>query len=126
MSENKEYVTQGLENGAIHISEEVIASIAAAAAQDVEGVYGLGGGSGSELSKLTKKAAGKDVRVMISQDDQISIDCYVVVLYGCSVVDVAKAVQEAIISTVESTTGRKVHDVNVSVGGISLPRSAKK
>ncbi len=126
MSDNKEYVSQNLENGTINISEEVIASIAAMAAQDVEGVYGLGGGAASELSKLTKKTSGRDVRVVISQEDEISIDCYVVVLYGCSVVDVAKAVQEAITSTVESTTGRKVRDVNVSVGGISLPRNTKK
>ena len=41
MSENKEYVTQAIENGSIHISEEVIVSIAAMAAMDVEGVCGL-------------------------------------------------------------------------------------
>ena len=125
MSENKEYVTQNLEAGSIHISEEVIASIASAAALEVEGVYGLSS-TGSELSKLAKKAVGKEIRVMISSDNQISIDCYVVVLYGCSVVDVAKNVQEAIVSAVESTTGQQVRDVNVSVGGISLPRGTKK
>lgn len=125
MSDQKEYISQELENGSIHISEEVIISIAAMAAQDVEGVYGLGG-NGTDLGKLTKKSVGKDVRVEISENDEISIDCYIVVLYGYSVVDVAKAVQEAVVSLVESTTGRTVKDVNVSVGGISLPRSGKK
>lgn len=125
MSENKEYISQELENGSIQISEDVIVSIAAMAAQEVEGVYGLGG-SGSDLSKLTKKSVGKDVRVEISDADEISIDCYIIVLYGHSVVDVAKAVQEAAASAVESTTGRAVKDVNVSVGGISVPKAAKK
>lgn len=125
MSENKEYISQELENGSIQISEDVIVSIAAMAAQEVEGVYGLGG-SGTDLSKLTKKSAGKDVRVEISDSDEISIDCYIIVLYGHSVVDVAKAVQEAVASAVESTTGRAVKDVNVSVGGISVPKSGKK
>ena len=125
MSENKEYVIQDLEAGSICISEEVIASIASTAALEVEGVSGLGS-AGSELSRLTKKAAGKEIRVLISQDNQISIDCYVIVLYGFSVVDVAKAVQEAIVSAVESTTGRQVRGVNVSVSGISVPRSGKK
>lgn len=125
MSEQKEYISQELENGSIHISEEVIVSIAAMAALDVEGVYGLGG-AGSELSKLTKKAVSKDIRVEINEADEISIDCYIVVLYGHSVVDVAKAVQEAVVSLVESTTGRSVKSVNVSIGGISLPRSGKK
>ena len=63
---------------------------------------------------------------MISEDNQISIDCYIVVLYGYSVIEVAKAVQEAVTSTVESTTGHKVSNVNINISGISLPRSAKK
>ena len=126
MSDNKEYVSQYLENGTIHISEEVIASIAAMAAQDVDGVYGFGGSSGSELGKLKKKAVSKEIRVDISEDDEISIDCYINVLYGYSVVEVAKAVQEVVTATVASTTGRVVRNVNVSIGGIYLPRDAKK
>lgn len=124
MSENKEYVSQSLDNGRIHISSEVIVSIAAMAAQDVEGVYGLG--TGADINMLKKKNASKEIRVEISENDEISIDCYIIVLYGYSVVDVAKAVQEAVASTVESTTGRVVADVNVSIGGISLPRGEKK
>lgn len=128
MSESKEYVSQTLEHGAIHISEEVIATIAALAVQDVEGVYGLNTTlSSSELSKLAKRAQqGKGIRLVISEDDEISVDCYIVVLYGHSVVDVAKAVQETVTSAVESTTGRKVKNVNVNISGITLPRPAKK
>ena len=128
MSESKEYVSQTLEHGAIHISEEVIATIAALAVQDVEGVYGLNTTlSSSELSKLAKRAQqGKGIWLVISEDDEISVDCYIVVLYGHSVVDVAKAVQETVTSAVESTTGRKVKNVNVNISGITLPRPAKK
>lgn len=128
MSESKEYVSQTLEHGAIHISEEVIATIAALAVQDVEGVYGLNTTlSSSELSRLAKRAQqGKGIRLVISEDDEISVDCYIVVLYGHSVVDVAKAVQETVTSAVESTTGRKVKNVNVNISGITLPRPAKK
>ena len=128
MSESKEYVSQTLEHGAIHISEEVIATIAALAVQDVEGVYGLNTTlSSSELSMLAKRVQqGKGIRLVISEDDEISVDCYIVVLYGHSVVDVAKAVQETVTSAVESTTGRKVKNVNVNISGITLPRPAKK
>ena len=128
MSESKEYVSQTLEHGAIHISEEVIATIAALAVQDVEGVYGLNTTlSSSELSKLAKRAQqGKGIRLVISEDDEISVDCYIVVLYGHSVVDVAKAVQETVTSAVESTTGRKVKNDNVNISGTTLPRPAKK
>lgn len=126
MSENKEYVSQSLENGSIHISEEVIASIVSMAIRDVDGVYGLNNNISAELGKIAKKNTGKSVRLVISEEDEISIDCYIVVLYGYSVVEVAKAVQETVTSTVESTTGCKVHNVNVSISGISLPRTAKK
>lgn len=126
MSENKDYISQEVDNGKVHISEEVIVSIASMAAQDVEGVYGLGGNSGSDLSKLAKKVVSKDVKAVISPEDQISIDCYIIVLYGYSVIDVAKSVQDAIKSNVESTTGCKVKDVNVSIGGICLPKAVKK
>ena len=126
MSESKDYISQTLENGAIHISEEVIASIVSMTAQDVDGVYGLGGSTGADLGKLAKKVTSKDIRVVISEENEISIDCYIIVLYGHSVVEVAKAVQETVASTVESTTGCTVRNVNVSVGGICLPKSSKK
>ena len=41
MSENKEYVSRSDELGNIHISEEVLAAIAAAATLEVEGVHAL-------------------------------------------------------------------------------------
>lgn len=126
MSDSKEYVSQALENGAIHISDEVLGTIAAMAIQDVEGVYGLNTNVGADLGKLGKKNAGKGIRLVISEDDEISIDCYIVVLYGHSVVDVAKAVQDAVTTAVESTTGRSVKSVNVSISGISLPRTQRK
>ena len=118
MSESKEYVSKTLENGSIHISEEVVASIAAMAIKDVEGVYGL------HTSNASKKNT-KGIRLVISEDDEISIDCYIVALYGYSVIEVAKAVQEAVTSMVESTTGRKVLNVNVSISGVALSKEKK-
>ena len=127
MSESKEYVSQTLEHGAIHISEEVIATIAALAIQDVEGVYGLNTSiASSDLSKLAKRAQGKGIRLVISEDDEISVDCYIVVLYGHSVVDVAKAVQDTVTAAIESTTGRRVKSANDNISGITLPRADKK
>lgn len=127
MSDSKEYVSQTLEHGAIHISEEVIATIAALAIQDVEGVYGLNTSiASSDLSKLAKRAQGKGIRLVISEDDEISVDCYIVVLYGHSVVDVAKAVQDTVTAAIESTTGRRVKSVNVNISGITLPRAEKR
>ena len=41
MAEKNEYFTQKLENGTLQISEDVVASVAAAAVLEVEGVCGL-------------------------------------------------------------------------------------
>ena len=68
MSESKEYVSQTLEHGAIHISEEVIATIAALAIQDVEGVYVLNTSiASSDLSKLAKRAQGAGIKPLRHQ-----------------------------------------------------------
>ena len=119
MSDNKEYVSQSVENGAIHISEEVVSAIVSMAVRDVEGVYGL-------HTNVGKKNSVKNVRLVIAENNEISIDCYIVALYGYSVVEVAKNVQEAVAATVESTTGCKVSSVNVSISAISAPRDGKK
>lgn len=120
MSENKEYVSKNVERGNIHISEDVLAAMASMAIVEVEGVCGMS----NAIS--TKKNIGKGVRVIISHDETVSFDCYVVALYGYSVLDVAKAVQEAVKTTVESTTGCRVSNVNVSISGIAQNRNAKK
>lgn len=120
MSENKEYVSQNLENGSIHISEEVVASIVKMAVEEVDGVHGL------STNLATKKNSGKSVKLVISEDNEISIDCYIVVTYGCSVVEVAKNVQEAVANLVESTTGHKVSSINVNISGITMARAGKK
>ena len=53
----------------------------------------------------------------------MEIDCALVVLYGHSVVDVARNVQNAITNAVESMTGLRVTNVNVNVSGISMAKA---
>ena len=126
MGENKDYLSTVQENGAIHISEEVIASIAALAANEVEGVCGLSANLGTDIAELLgKKNLGRGVKLSFA-DDMISIECYVVALYGYSVIEIAKNVQEKVTTAVESMTGTKVKSVNVDICGITLPKEAKK
>ena len=49
MSEMKEYISRADELGNIHISEDVLAVIAAAAALEVEGVSALAANLGSDI-----------------------------------------------------------------------------
>ena len=60
----------------------------------------------------------KGLKIVINDDETICVDCYVNIQYGQSVVDVAKAAQDAIISALDSMTGIKASAVNVNVCGI--------
>ncbi len=120
MAEGREYISRPDEMGEINISEEVLAMIAAAAALDVEGVSALGAGLGSDLSNVTtRKSLGKAVRLSV-EEDKVTVDVALLVSYGYAVTDVAKAVQDAVISSVENTSGLHVSSVNVSVTGVTF------
>lgn len=119
MAENKQYVTQIQENGSVLISEEVITTIVAHAAQEVEGVVGLNVKPGSDIiDMIGKKGWGKGLKITIGEEDALTVDCNVNVAYGQSVVSVAKAVQESVTNALESTAGVKIAAVNVNVCGI--------
>ena len=119
MAENKQYVTRVQDCGSVLISEDVISSIVIHAASEVEGVVSLNTKPGADIAELIgKKNWGKGLKINIAEDDSVSIDCNVTVGYGQSVVDVAKAVQSAIISALESMAGIRIAAVNVNVCGI--------
>ena len=121
MSENKEYVSRADELGNIHISEEVLASIAAAAALEVEGVASLAANLGTDLvERLGKKNLAKGVHVKI-EEETVSVEMSILMAYGATILDVAKVVQESVKNAVESMTGLEVADVNVNVAGIAFP-----
>ena len=106
MAENKEYMTKELENGAISVNEDVLTTIALAAVKDVEGVVSL-------------KNDKKGLHVTLGEDS-VEVECALVVLYGHSVMEIAKNVQNAVTNAIESMTGFKVACVDVNVSGISM------
>ena len=119
MAENKNYVTQTRENGSVLISEDVITTIVAHAVEEVEGVVGLNAKPAADIIEMIgKKNWGKGIKVTISESDELSIECNVIISYGHSVVTVATAIQEAIVAALQSMTGVTVVSVNVNVCGI--------
>lgn len=119
MAENKQYIVQNQENGAVMISEDVITAIVAQAVSEIEGVVGLNTKPGADIADLIgKKSWGKGMKIVIADDDTVSIDCNVTVAYGMSVVTVANAVQDGVRNAVESMAGVTVTAVNVNICGI--------
>ena len=119
MADSKQYITQVQENGSVMISEDVISAIVAHAVKEVEGVIGLEVKPGSDIAELIGKNWGKGVKVTIMDDDSIKIECNLNVTYGCSVVNVAKAAQDAIYNAVDSMTGVAIHAINVNICSIT-------
>ena len=120
MAESKQqYIAQAQENGCVMISEDVIATIVGNAAAEVEGVAGLSVKPGADIVEMIgKKNWGKGMKIVIGEDNDISIDCNINIVYGQSVVSVAAAVQQAVSAAVESMVGIKASSVNVNVCGI--------
>ena len=119
MADNKQYITQMQSNGSVMISEDVIATIIEHAVHEVEGVVGLSTKPGADIAELIgRKNWGKGMKITIAENNELRVDCNVIVVYGQSVVTVAKAVQDAICGALESMTGVKVAGVNVNICGI--------
>lgn len=123
MAENKEYVTQTDELGNIHISEEVLAVISAAAALEVDGVSSLSYGNKELLGKKSGLTRGVHIQMV---EECVRVELAIMVKYGYAIADVARSVQDAVCANIESMSGLKVACVDVSISGVSFGKEAAK
>lgn len=125
MGENKEYITYPEDKGSINISEEVVAIIAGSAALDVEGVAGLYSTPSRDIAELLgKKNLARGVKIHM-EDRTINADIYIMAVMGSAVNEVGLAIQNAVATAIESTTGLTVAAVNVHVCGIAMKKAEK-
>ena len=68
-------------------------------------------------SSLAGKSSPKELR-----SDNITINVSIQIRYGGTIPEVARKVQEAIVTSVEDTSGLKVAAVNVRVGGVTFEK----
>ena len=123
MGESEKYISRSDEMGNINISTEVLAVLANAAALETEGVGGMAAGLSTDMAELVgRKIVSKGVRLTIVEE-RLSIDLSILVKYGYAVPDVAKAVQENVMSAVVNTSGFQVECVNVTVAGVVFPKA---
>ena len=127
MADAREYVSRPDELGNIHISEEVLAVIAAAAALEVEGVASLSANLGSDLAELLgKKNLAKGVHISVNEGEGVCVEVSILIKFGYTIPDVARAVQDNVYTAIENTSGLNVECVNVHVGGVVFPHEPKK
>jgi uncharacterized alkaline shock family protein YloU len=120
MAENKQYIVNTQENGSVMISEDVISKIVLQALTDIEGFVSVGLKPGMDIIEIIgRKNWGKGIKVDIIDNDQLNVECNVIIAYGYSVMIVATAIQEAAVSALSSMTGIEKIAVNVNVCGIA-------
>lgn len=105
--------------GKINISEDVIATIAGAAAIECYGLVGMASRKISDgVSGLLKREnLGKGVSVQISEDN-LTVDLNIIVGYGIKISEVASNVMDRVRYSIETMTGLKINQVNVNVQGV--------
>ena len=101
----------------INISEEVVATIAGLACQEVKGVASLNASGISEVFGMKTKG----VKVQVGNKDTV-IDVSITVDYGSRIPDIAWEVQNKVKTQVEAMTGLNVVSVNVHVQGVVMPK----
>ena len=109
-----------LENGGtITYANEVIATIAGVAANEIDGIAGMSvsGGIGEMLSRNKNITRGVKVEV---GSQEAAVDLYIIVEYGISIVEVCNIIKSQVCYKIENMTGAKVRRVNISVEGIRV------
>lgn len=109
------------EFGKIKIAEEVIATIAGAAAVECYGLVGMASRSITDgvAELLGKESYGKGVEIVFNES-QLRVDLYIIVNYGNKISEVARNVMDRVKYAIETATGLNVEAVNVYVQGVRV------
>ncbi|MFI1361363.1 Asp23/Gls24 family envelope stress response protein [Streptomyces griseochromogenes] len=112
--------------GRTTIADGVVEKIAGLAARDVLGVHAMGSGLSRTFGAVRDRVPGgsksvaRGVKAEVGEV-QTALDLEIVVEYGVSISEVARAVRENVIAAVERMTGLEVVEVNIAVSDVKLP-----
>jgi uncharacterized alkaline shock family protein YloU len=114
--------------GRTTIAASVVQKIAGIAAREISGVHSMGGGVSRAFGAIRERIPGggtgganiAGVQVEVGEK-QAAVDLDIVVEYGASIVELARAVRRNVITAVERMTGLEVIEVNIAVNDIHLP-----
>ena len=108
------------------MSDAVVAKIAGIAALEVEGIE-MGGGTaravGGFLDSFTGGGGGHQARGVSVEvgEEEAAVELSMSVEYGKTIPQLSEAVRGNVISRVESLTGLRVVEVNITVNDVLLP-----
>ncbi|ADG82947.1 protein of unknown function DUF322 [Thermincola potens JR] len=107
--------------GNVNISEEVIATIAGAAAVECYGIVGMAARKLKDgiAQLLGREDLTKGVQVKL-EGSQVTVDLYIIVSYGVNIAEVAKNVMERVKYSLSKYTDLETRAINVNVQGVRV------
>lgn len=115
-----------LSSGTVHITEDVIASIAALETENVKGVQGISTTLAEDMvERISGKASNKGISVNL-QDENVYLNIRINVFFGKNIPEICKEIQRKVKETVENMTGLNVMEVNLSVESVILDRALQE
>jgi uncharacterized alkaline shock family protein YloU len=112
--------------GTTTVADTVVQKIAGLATREINGVHALGGGASRAFGAIRERipgataSAAQGVAVEVGET-QAAIDLEILVEYGVSIADLAKAVRRNVITAIERMTGLEVVEVNIHVNDVYIP-----
>ena len=108
--------------GTITVRPDAIAKYAGSVAVECFGIVGMAAVNMKDglVRLLKKESLTRGVRVTLSEDNQISIDFHVIVVYGINIPTVTGNLIDNVKYQVEKFTGMTVSKIRVFVDGVRV------
>ncbi len=114
-------VTINNEYGSIEVSTDVIATVVGGSATEIPGVVGMASRHQvrdglNEILRKENYAKG----IVVTQDEGVIVDVYIIVSYGTKISEVSKNVQERVSYQLEASLGVQADAINIYVHGVRV------
>ena len=106
--------------GKIEVSPQAVATVAGHAVQQSYGIVGMAARNMVDgIANAITRDPRKGIQVRF-EEDEVSIDLYVIVEYGTRITAVANSLASAVRFNIEKDLGLRVGEVNVHVQGLRV------
>ena len=107
--------------GTIFISDDVMLKVAGYAALECYGIVAMSSKRAKDglVEWLGRENLTKGIQIR-NVGDKLDIDLFIIVEYGISISEVCRTIVETVRYKLESMTGIKVRNVNISVEGMRI------
>ena len=109
------------EYGTTYITEDVMLKVVGYATLECYGIVAMSSKRAKDgfVEWLGRENLSKGVQIRMV-DDMVDVDLFIIVEYGISIGEVCKTIVETVSYKLESMTGIKVRNVNITVEGIRI------